>query len=82
MPATGKRGKIEQNRMMSMMPVQKTGAENPMRANMVTPWLSRPFGRRAAMTPRTVPSMIASTCALKTRSRVAGRRSRSSSVTG
>ena len=65
-----------------MMPVQKTGAENPRSANMVTPWLSRPFGRRAAMTPRTVPTMIASTCALRTRSRVAGRRSRSSSVTG
>ena len=30
---------------------------------MVTPWLNRPFGRRAAITPRTVPSMIARTCA-------------------
>ena len=65
-----------------MMPVQNTGAENPSSAKMVTPWLSRPFGRRAAITPRTVPTITARICALSTSSKVAGSRSSSSSVTG
>ena len=68
--------------MISMMPVQNTGAAKPTSEITVIACDSNPLGRREASTPSVVPMPKAASTALNTSSSVAGTRSRISSLTG
>ena len=82
MPEAGRTGSAEANSSSSISPDQNTGAEKPNSATLVTSAPSQLDGRRAAVTPRKVPSAIASASAENTSSTVAGTRSRIRSSTG